>query len=276
MNKLTAIILILFFSPVVALSQAQKVVRVTPGFATVIVCPAPPDLVTVGKMDAFSIQTAGNYVLIKPVADKGVTNMFIKAGAESFNLLLQIADSPDLEVRLAPSLPPAPPNNQSLEHKGEVNWENAAELRRRPLADLSPKALAALSSLFKSTNRYTYSVNNSKIIFAIDHMKQIGNKLFVIGTIINNSNIPYDVGFVQFKLLEYARSYIFWRKKLKETEMEPSNEYFNSTIKPHTSGRLLFIFDKHGFSHQSTLYIKCNEENGRRELELEVPGKIIE
>lgn len=287
MNRLSAkiasfiIILLLIFG---AIAQQKKVVRVSPGFATVIVCPAPPELVTVGNVDAFSVQSAGNYVLVKPLITKGTTNMFIKAGAESFNLLLQVSDTPDLEVRLPSSLDQLkqlpsgdrPTEDAKTTDSGEKARKSATTSRRKPLSSLNQKVLSVLSNRFKSTNRYTYSVTNSKVIFAVDHMKQIKDKLFVIGTIINNSNVPYDVGYVRFKLLDYTRSYIFWKKKIKETEMEPTNEYYNPTIKPHSSGRLLFVFDKHGFSHRSTLEIKCNEENGRRDLVLEIPGSIIE
>jgi len=282
-TKFTGWMIILIFA-VGAIAQQKRVVRVSPGFATVIVCPAPPELVTVGNMDAFSVQSAGNYVLIKPLIDKGTTNMFIKAGAESFNLLLQVSDTPDLEVRLSATpdqlKQQAPGDQLDDDEKASQNSEtarkSAAAARRKPLSSLSPNVLSVLASRFKATNRYTYSVTNSKVIFAIDHMKQIKDKLFMIGTIINNSNVPYDVGYVRFKLIDYARSYLFWKKKIKETEMEPTNEYYNPTIKPHSSGRLLFVFDKHGFSHRSALEIKCNEENGRRDLVLEIPGSIIE
>ncbi len=279
---LVLIILVIVFSNL--LSQSNQVVRVAPGFATVIVCPVPPDLVTVGNVDAFSVQTTGNYVLIKPLTDKGTTNMFIKAGAESFNLLIQVSDTPDLEVRLISKQNPLQeyfPDNQSKGNEknidnSEVLRKRAAEARRQSLSSLSPKALGLLASLFKSTNRYTYSVNNSKVIFAVDHMKQIKDKLFLICTVINNSNIPYDVGYVRFQMIDYQRNYLLWRKKLKETELEPVNEYYNPTIKPHSFGRLLFVFDKLGYSSQSTLNIKCIEENGLRNLDLEVPGSVIE
>ncbi len=282
--KFVSVIIIIFFFASAASAQSQQVVRVTPGFATVVVCPAPPDLVTVGNVDAFSVQSAGNYVLIKPLTNKGTTNIFIKAGAESFNLLIQVSDKPDLEVRLTSTQDPLKqliPDDQVADDErtidnSEAIKKRAAESRRKSLSSLNPKALELLAGLFKTTNRYTYSVNNSKVIFAVDHLKQIKDKLFVICTIINNSNIPYDVGYVRFKLIDYARSYVFWKKKLKEFEMEPTNEYYNPRIKPHSTGRLLFVFDKHGFSHRSTLQIKCNEENGRRDLALEVPGAIIE
>jgi hypothetical protein len=266
------------------LSQSNQVVRVAPGFATVIVCPVPPELVTVGNVDAFSVQTTGNYVLIKPLISKGTTNMFIKAGSESFNLLIQVTDKPDLEVRLVSkqnSLQELFPNNQSKgnENSGEDSEalrKRAAEARRQSLSSLNPKALGLLASLFKSTDRYTYSVNNSKVVFAVDHMKQIKDKLFLICTIINNSNIPYDVGYVRFQMVDYQQNYVLWRKKLKETELEPVNEYYNPTIKPHSFGRLLFVFDKLGYSSQSILEIKCIEENGLRNLELELPGSRVE
>jgi len=279
-----AVLIVLVFCPSIVSAQSNQVVRVAPGFATVIVCPVPPELVTVGNVDAFSVQSTGNYVLIKPLTNKGTTNMFIKAGTESFNLLLQISDTPDLEVRLTSKQNPLQeffPDDRSIDDtsigkESELIKKRAASSRRKSLTSLSPKSLALLANLFKSNNRYTYSVNNSKVTFAVDHMKQIRDKLFLICTIINNSNIPYDVGFVRFKMIDYARSYLFWRKKLKETELEPVNEYYNSTVKPHGFGRLLFVFDKQGYSNQSTLNIKCNEENGRRDLVIEIPGSFIE
>ena len=287
MNKkiVIFIVLVILVAPFSnLLSQSNQVVRVAPGFATVIVCPVPPELVTVGNVDAFSVQTTGNYVLIKPLISKGTTNMFIKAGSESFNLLIQVTDKPDLEVRLVSkqnSLQELFPNNQSKGNENssedsEALRKRAAEARRQSLSSLNPKALGLLASLFKSTDRYTYSVNNSKVVFAVDHMKQIKDKLFLICTIINNSNIPYDVGYVRFQMVDYQQNYVLWRKKLKETELEPVNEYYNPTIKPHSFGRLLFVFDKLGYSSQSILEIKCIEENGLRNLELELPGSRVE
>ncbi|MCU0644773.1 MAG: DUF4138 domain-containing protein [bacterium] len=282
-RKLFFLFGILFFSAAALTAQPKQTVRVTPGFATVIVCPVAPELVTVGNLDAFSIQTAGNYILVKPLMTRGTTNMFIKAGSDSYNLLLQIADNPDLEVRLSSSqdlleqIEPGKSNSEidGQKDKNETALKKASVSRRQPLTSLNRKAVSALSSLFKTQNRYTYSVNNSKVIFAIDHIKQIRDKFFVIATIVNNSNIPYDVGYVRFSLIDYTRSYVFWKKKLKETEIEPTNEFYNTPVNAHSSGRLLFIFDKHGFSENSTFNVKCNEESGRRDLILEVPGAMI-
>lgn len=258
-------------------SQNRQTVRVAPGYATVIVCPAAPDLVTVGNVDAFSVQSAGNYILVKPLINKGRTNMFIKAGTESFNLLLEISDKPDLTVKLTSAMPPVTPEEKPFSKpESDRKGKAAAAAKRKPLTSYSPKVITTISSLLKATNRYAHSVNNSRIIFAIDHLKQIDENLFVIGTIINNSNVPYDIGFVQFKMIEYARSYVFWKKKKKETELEPVSDYYNSIVKPHTSRRLMFVFDKQGFSANNTLYIKCDEENGRRVLELEVPASMIQ
>ncbi len=273
-----------YFYVIELFAQTNQIVRVAPNFATVIVCPAPPDLVTVGNVDAFSVQTTGNFVLVKPLINKGTTNMFIKAGSESFNLLIQISDKPDLEVRLVSQQKPLQelfPDSQSKENERDKNdrevvRKRAAASRRQSLSSLDPKALGLLTNLFKSTQRYAYSVNNSGVVFAVDHMKQIKDKLFIICTVINNSNIQYDVGYVRFQMIDYQRSYLLWKKKLKETELEPVNEYYNTTIKPHSFGRLLFVFNKLGYSSRSSLNIKCSEENGRRELVLEVPGTMIE
>ena len=68
----------------------------------------------------------------------------------------------------------------------------------------------------------------------------------------------------------------FSEKKIKETEMEPVEIYYDDAIAPKSSGRMLFVFEKHGFSFNSHLKIKCNEESGQRDLELEVPGSIVQ
>jgi hypothetical protein len=111
---------------------------------------------------------------------------------------------------------------------------------------------------------------------ALDHMVQVEDKLYMICTIVNNSKIPYDIGFVRFKLIDQNRSLLVFKKKVKETTIEPVREFFNPAIRPNTSGRMLFVFDKQGFSDKSTLEIKCDEESGRRDLTLAVPGSYVE
>ena len=77
----TFLVCILFISSgFSALAQQPKVVKVKPGFATVIVCPVQPELVSVGNPDKYSAQNAGRYILVKPLVNSGSTNMFIKAG----------------------------------------------------------------------------------------------------------------------------------------------------------------------------------------------------
>ena len=83
----TTVCLALFLWSSFGWSQ-DRIVRVKPGFATVVVCPANPDLVTAGNLDDFHIQSAGNYVLVKPLVREGTTNLFITVGNQTFNLLL--------------------------------------------------------------------------------------------------------------------------------------------------------------------------------------------
>jgi hypothetical protein len=59
---------LLFAAAVLVWSSAEaqlRVVRVKPGFATVIVCPMPPELVSVGNPQQFTVQNSGNYLLVK-------------------------------------------------------------------------------------------------------------------------------------------------------------------------------------------------------------------
>jgi hypothetical protein len=128
----------------------------------------------------------------------------------------------------------------------------------------------------KTPRRYTYSVKNSNVILAVDHMVQIEDKFYMICTLVNNSRIPYDIGYVRFKLIDQNRSLLVFKKKVKETEIEPVREFYNPKIKPDTTGRLLFVFDKQGFSSKSTIEIKCSEENGRRDLVLTVSGSSVQ
>ncbi len=269
---------------VVGLATAQQpsIVRVKPGFATVIVCPMQPDLVTVGSPENFSAQSAGNFVLVKPLVNSGSTNMFIKAGADSYNLVLQVSDKPDLEIRLQSTARPTAPAHAQNGKAGEAH-EDAEEpapknstLRIKDLASLSPKTRTMLGNYLRTPRPYTYSIVNSDVVFAVDHMTMIDNKLHVIATVLNNSKITYDIGYVRFKLIERASSYIFFSKQIKAEEIEPVQEVFNARVLPNQSTRLLFVFDKVGLSDKSTLEIKCSEESGRRDLTVNVPGSFIE
>lgn len=285
-HTLISIVLLLLLTQI-GQPQTQRIVKVAPGFATVVVCPAPPELVTVGNMDDFSVQSAGNYVLIKPLVSQGTTNMFVKSGDGSYNLILQISDTPDVEINLtgdsAPvKLLPAETSDETLagtngSRERQNDWQkDLLPHHRETRATLPPEVQSILNTRFKPDNRYAVSVVNSNVTFAIDHVRQVRKRLYIVGTVINNSSIPYDIGFVQFKLIDYARSYIFWRKRLRETEIEPEREFYQSPIPPKTSGRLLFIFEKYGYPQNSMLRIKCSEESGRRNLTLEIPGSGIE
>jgi hypothetical protein len=268
-------------------AQQPSVVRVKPGFATVIVCPMQPELVTVGSPENFSTQSAGNFVLVKPLVSSGSTNLFIKAGPDSYNLVLQVSDKPDLEIRLQSTAQPQAPvhaqNGKASTAQGAAAHEEAEEpapksstLRVKDLTSLSPKTRTMLGNYLRTPRPYTYSVVNSGVVFAVDHMLMIDNKLYVIATVANNSKITYDVGYVRFKLIERASSYIFFSKQIKAEEIEPVQEVFNARVLPNQSTRLLFVFDKVGLSDKSTLEIKCSEESGRRDLAVNVPGSFIE
>lgn len=265
-------------------AQPQKLVRVTPGFATVIICPVPPELVTIGNSQQFSIQNSGNYILVKPLVTRGSTNMFIKAGADTFHLLLRVAETPDLEVRLtgrqyAARIAPDPRNSRdgnNTFHADRNTVDVARAARKAELAPVLNRARSILPSYLRTPRRYTYSVKESNVIFALDYMIQIRDKLFMLCTLVNNSKIPYDIGYVRFKLLDQTRSLLFFKKTTKETDLEPIQEFYRQSIKPNSTARLLFIFDKQGFSNKSRVEIKCIEERGRRDLTLEVPGSYVE
>ncbi|RMD94307.1 MAG: DUF4138 domain-containing protein [Calditrichaeota bacterium] len=263
--------------------QQKKLVRVKPGFATVIVCPAPPDLVTIGNAKQFSIQNSGNFILVKPLVSQGSTNMFIKAGANSYHLILTVSATPDLEVKLAPNFlasksPPPPVTSNSGNDHNHVGAapDIRTDSRKRELRRILSRARSILPAYLRKPRRYTYSVKESNVILALDYMVQIQDKLFVICTLVNNSKIPYDIGFVRFKLKDQARSMLFFSKTTKETELEPIQELYRQSIKPKSFGRMLFIFDKQGFTNKSKLEIKCIEERGHRDLVLEAPGSYVE
>ena len=271
-----------FAALLVALSLAQaqqspSVVRVKPGYATVIVCPSPPELVTVGSPEQFSTQSTGNYVLVKPVVSSGSTNMFIKSGSDSYNLVLQVSSTPDLEIRLQSSTPPPTNGSTGTESNGiDHASDKPAPFKAKDLEALSPKTRAVLSSYLKTPRPYAYSVVNSGVTFAVDHMVMVENRLHVICTIVNGSRINYDVGFVRFKAIEHVNSFLLFKKKVKEEEIEPAKGFYSPSVKPGNSARLLFVFDKLGFSSMSTIEIKCTEESGRRDLSLSVPAGFVE
>ena len=264
-------------------AQQQRVVHLKPGFATVIVAPTAPELVTIGNSKHFTVQNSGNYIVVKPVVSSGSTNMFIKAGGDSYNLVLVVSEKPDLEVRLMPStglLPKA--SQQSISQATRKVWKangkarNGKSTKRRKLQGISRKAMAILPSYLKTPRPYTYSVKNSGITLAVDYMVQVDDKLYMICTLINESSIPYDIGFVGFKIIERKSSYIFFQKTVKESELEPISEFYKPRLKPGSATRLLFVFDKLGFKDESIVRIKCIEESGNRDLVLELPASFVE
>ncbi len=274
----------LLFASAGAQPQKTNIVRVKPGYATVIVCPAQPELVTVGSPEQFSVQSTGNYILVKPLVNAGSTNLFIKSGADSYNLVLQVSNTPDLELRLQPSAP-LPANGASLAPKTGAATNGASHtsasplhgaMKAKDLEALSPKARAMLGGYMKTPRPYAYSVTNSSVVFAVDHMAMIDNRLHVLCTLINDSPIAYDVGFVRFKLVEKARSLFLFSKRVKEEELEPARDFLNSHVLPNNSTRLLFVFDKFGLSDRSEIEISCSEESGRRTLTLAVPASFVE
>lgn len=283
MKTFTPLIAALLLIASAALAQAPSTVRVKPGFATIIVCPAPPELITVGNPEQFSTQSSANYILVKPLVNQGSTNMFIKSGPDSYNLLLQVSAQPDLEVRLQPAA--QPPANLPTEGKNGKSHHDVNEPAPPPknvsnkslsLKELSPKTKNVLNSYLKTPRPYTYSVVNSDVTFAVDHMAMIEEKLFVICTLVNNSAIPYDIGFVRFRLVENTRSMLLFKKRVKEEELEPLQEAYTPRVESNKSTRMMFVFDKHGFSDRSDIEIKCSEESGRRDLAIKVPGSFVE
>ena len=277
----------LFFAAILILAagagaQKPSTVRVKPGYATVIVCPAQPDLVTVGSPEKFSVQNAGNYVLVKPLVSAGSTNMFIKSGEDSYNMVLQISDTPDLEIRLQATAPPPPaPSALPTAKTGTATNGTShattthAGMKAKDLESLSPKVRSVLSSYLKTPQPYAHSVVNSGVTFGVDHVAMIENRLHLVCTLINNSHIAYDIGFVRFKLVEKAKTMLVFSKRVKEEEIEPVRNFFNGHVTPNSSTRLLFVFDKIGLTDRSEIEIACNEESGRRTLQLTVPASFV-
>ncbi|MGH7491283.1 MAG: DUF4138 domain-containing protein [bacterium] len=266
-------------------AQAQKTstVRVKPGYATVIVCPAQPELVTVGSPEKFSVQSTGTYVLVKPLVNAGSTNLFIKSGDDSYSMVLQISDTPDLEIRLQPTVSPLPASATLPTAKTGTATNGTSHsattshggMKAKDLESLSPKVRSVLSGYLREPQPYAYSVVNSGVILGVDHMAMIENRLHVLCTLINNSHIAYDVGFVRFKLVEKVKTMLFFSKRVKEEEIEPMRDFFNGHVLPNSSTRLLFVFDKMGLTDHSVIEIACNEESGRRTLSLAVPASFV-
>jgi len=263
----------------VALAQKNSTVHVKPGYATVIVCPAQPDLVTVGSPEKFSVQSTGTFVLVKPLVNAGATNMFIKSGNDSYNLVLQVSETADLEVRLQPLSPPpadgAVPATP-VAANGAGHSAMPSGMKTKDMEALSPKARATLSGYLKTPRPYAYSVVNSGVVLAVDHVAMIENRLHVLCTLVNNSRIAYDVGFVRFKVIEKAKSLLVFSKRVKEEEIEPAQDFFNGHVLPNGSTRLLFVFNKLGLADSSEIEISCSEESGRRTLTVAVPASFVE
>lgn len=265
-------------------AHVQEVVKVKTGFATAIVCPVPPELVTIDNAKHFSIQNFGRYLLVKPLIKTVSSNMFIKSGPYSFQLVLVASNVADIEKKLVPSpsvaskevlpLPTIESPSAGIElDKPKVVVSLAA---RKDLALALNEARSILPTFIKTPRRYAYSIQMSNIILGLDYIMQIKNKMFVICTLINNSRTPYEVDLIQFRLIEQQRNLIFFKKTTEESELAPVREFYARHVGSSKVSRMLFIFDTQAFADTTLLEIKCTEKDGEREVFLRVPGSYIE
>jgi len=68
------------------------VIRVSPGYSTLIELPQKPKKVIVGNQNHFQVEFTGNRVAIKPLSNIGKTNLFILTNDDRFNFTLIITE----------------------------------------------------------------------------------------------------------------------------------------------------------------------------------------
>ena len=143
--------------------------------------------------------------------------------------------------------------------------ENSQEVHLSDLGNESPQAVQmAMEKIFK-TNRKKVSHINSKqfgIEFQLQGIFTYNGLLFLHTEIKNTSDIPFDIDFLVFKIVDKK---VVKRMAIQETVIEPVRAYnYITTVKGKEAESTVFAFQKFTIPDKKQLVVELFEKNGGR------------
>jgi conjugative transposon TraN protein len=143
--------------------------------------------------------------------------------------------------------------------------ENSMEVYLSELGDESPQAVQMAMEKIYNTNRKKIRHVNSKqfgIEFMLRGIFSYNGLLFLHTEIKNTSNIPFDIGFLVFKIVDKK---VVKRTAIQETIIEPVRDYnYLTSVKGKESESTVFAFKKFTIPDKKQLVVELFEKDGGR------------
>ncbi len=203
---------------------------------------------------------AENVVRVKAAVKdfKEETNFSVITNEGSFySFIVNYSENPGkLNIEMKDFLHPEKLGNQP---------ENSMEVNLSELGDESPQTVQMLMEKIYKTSRTKNKLTESNqfgIEFSLRGIFCYNDLLFFHTEIKNTSDIPFDIDFLVFKIVDKK---VVKRTAIQETIIEPVRAYnYLATIKGKESESTVFAFQKFTIPDKKQLVVELFEKNGGR------------
>jgi conjugative transposon TraN protein len=142
---------------------------------------------------------------------------------------------------------------------------NSMEIYLSELGDESPKTVQlAMAEIYKSNRKTVKNVKSNQfgIEFLLRGIFSHNGMLFLHTEIENTTDIPYDIDFLVFKIVDKK---VAKRTAIQETIIKPVRAYNHMTwVSGKTSECTVFAFEKFTIPDKKQLVVELFEKNGGR------------
>jgi conjugative transposon TraN protein len=203
---------------------------------------------------------AENVVRVKAAVKdfKGETNFSVITDEGCFySFIVNYSDNPEkLNFEMNDFLHPEKLDNHP---------ENSMQVNLSELGDESPKTVQLAMEKIYKTNRRRNKLTGSNqfgIEFALRGIFCYNNLLFFQTEIKNTSDIPFDIDFLVFKIVDKK---VVKRTAIQETIIEPVRAYnYVTSVNGKESESTVFAFQKFTIPDKKQLVVELFEKNGGR------------
>ncbi len=143
--------------------------------------------------------------------------------------------------------------------------ENSMEVYFSELGDESPQAVQmTMEKIYKTNRKKVRHVKSNQfgIVFQLRGIFSHNGLLFLHTEIKNTSDIPFDIDFLVFKIVDKK---VIKRTAIQETIVEPARAYnFLTSVNGKESESTVFVFQKFTIPDKKQLVVELFEKNGGR------------
>ncbi len=151
------------------------------------------------------------------------------------------------------------------EEKLSNHPENSMEVQLSDLGDESPQAVQmAMEKIYKANRKRVKHVKSNQfgIEFQLRGIFSHNGLLFLHTEIKNTSDIPFDIDFLVFKIVDKK---VVKRTAIQETIIEPVRTYnYLTSVKGKEAKSAVFAFQKFTIPDKKQLVVELFEKNGGR------------